>query len=285
MKLRNLARAFLRVLAALAMLALVIVLDWYPTVKELGRLRRERSDMERKVKEYAVMASRFFFPDAEERALFTSQGASLLRSLPRTTDDPAWLKRSSSWLRRQAGTDGVADLLALSTPAPGGAMDSGALTTSQAPAAWWLAWQRPDMQESLHVASDWSRLPWRGVFDSLKFSKELDLASRSLAIAIEGRLPALLDFINHSSAGGSRLEIVRLRLEPVAGLYRAWIILRGYYLVRKPSAWAVKIEPGNGGNDLLIDHDSPMLWQKVDPGSAYRIENKELPTASSWKPD
>jgi hypothetical protein len=285
MKLRNLARTLLRVLTALAMLAIVAVLDWYPTVKELGRLRRERSDMERKAKDYAVMASRFVFPGAEERALFTSQEASLLRSLPHTTDDPAWLKRSSSWLCRQAEADGVSGLLALSTPAPAGVLDSGALSTSRAPAAWWLAWQRPDMQESLHDASDPGRLTWRGIFDSLKFSEELDLASRPLAIAIEGRLPALLDFINHCSRGETRLEIVRLRLEPIAGLCRAWIILRGYYLVRKPSAWAVKLEPGNGNNDLLIDPYSPMLWQKVDPGDAYRSEKKELPTVSSWKPD
>ena len=62
------------------------------------------------------------------------------------------------------------------------------------------------------------------------------LASRTLAVALAAPLPALLDFINHISWGEARLEIVRLHLEPGAALSRAWLICRGNYLVRKPSA-------------------------------------------------
>ena len=64
MKSRESWRAsLLRVLAVLAVLAAFAVLDWYPTVKELGRLRRERGDLERKIKDYGAMAVRLrLFP-------------------------------------------------------------------------------------------------------------------------------------------------------------------------------------------------------------------------------
>ena len=98
-------------------------------------------------------------------------------------------------------------------------------------------------------------------------------------------LPVLLDFINHLSWGHARLEIVRLRLEPGTPLARAWMVCRGSFQVRLPigpgpSAW----NPATPAADLLIDPDSPLLWQqgrtRVSPTA---VEKSELPPASGGK--
>jgi hypothetical protein len=102
------------------------------------------------------------------------------------------------------------------------------------------------------------------------------LASPSLVIVLGAPLPALLDFVNHLSWGATRLEIVRLHLEPDAPDSRAWMVVRGHFFSGYPSPWDLHWEKGQG-DDLLIDPDSPVLWQKVDPGIASREQHNELP--------
>jgi hypothetical protein len=279
MKTRRLVRAFIWFLASLAIFLIFVVFDWYPTVKELGRLRREQRNVILKIKNFTAMASSFVFPDEEEKSHFVKSHADLFRLLMQADDDAPWLNRVLSWLLRQAEADKVDGALLLFSSEPGGIVAPGVRLTGQTPMAAWLAGQQQDIQESLKEASYPGRFPWKGVFASPDFICKHRLAGRPLAIAIEARLPVLLNFINHSSWDYSRLEIVRLRLEPGASLPRAWLVLRGYYLVRGPSPWAMQEGTGND-TGLLVDPDSSLLWQKVDPGTAYWVKKMELPAAA-----
>jgi hypothetical protein len=263
MKLRNLARSLLRFLAALAVLAIVAVLDWYPTFKDLGRLRRERSDMERKAKGHVVMASRFVFPDAVEKSLFEQGHAHLRRLLPVMKDDAAWLSWTTSWLRRQAEAAKITWALLLSSPDPGRAMDSEERLIGQASATDLLTtvW-RQDIQKKFRDIADPNQYRWHYVFSGMKFDPKQVLSSRPLAIALTAPLPALLAFINQCSWGEARLEIVRLRLVSGPAFSLAWLFLRGDYLLHRPSSWLVNDTVGSE-NSLLVDPDSPLLWQKV----------------------
>jgi hypothetical protein len=259
MKPRRLARAFIWVLASLAIFLIFVVFDWYPTVKELGRLRREQRDVILKIKNFTAMASSFVFPDEEEKSHFVKSHADLYKLLMQADDDAPWLNRMLSWLRWQAEADKVDGALLLFSSEPGGMVAPGVRLTGQTPMADWLAGQQQDIQE---------------------FIAEHRLAGRPLAIAIEARLPVLLNFINHCSWDYGRLEIVRIRLEAGASLPWAWLVLRGYYLVRGPSPWTMQEGTGSDAG-LLVDPDSPLLWQKVDPGTVYRVKKIELPAAAS----
>jgi hypothetical protein len=55
------------------------------------------------------------------------------------------------------------------------------------------------------------------------------------------------------------------------------LICRGNYLVSKPSDCAVKEVSGSIGDNLLVDADSPLLWQPVDPGAVGLAAKNELP--------
>jgi hypothetical protein len=274
MKAPKLACAFLWFLAFLTVLAAFAVLDWYPIVKELSYLRRERGDLERKIKNYVIMASNFVFPDKEEEKHFRNTGGDFSRGLFQVEDDATWSRWWLSWLRWQAKKDKLAGALLLFSAGPDGAVSPGVRLSGQGPAADWLAAQLPEIQEGFHEASP-GRFPWKSLFFNPRVPLSKPLASRPLALVLAAPLPALLNFINHCS-WYMRLEIVRLRLEPGPGLSRAWLVCRSSFLIREPSPWAVKVEPGSAGDDLLIDPDSPLLWQKVDPSIAYRVEKKEL---------
>lgn len=262
---------------AMGILLIFVVLDWLPTVKDLSRLRREQHDEALKIKNFSVMASGFVFPGAEEKSLFLQNNTLLRRSLPQMVDSDAWLAMALLEVQGRVRAEGIANArIYFGEHARGTEFDRQGPGRPD-PLIDWLLLQYWDIQKSFQFANDSNRYPWCGVFSGLKVVRRQWLASRTLAVVLAAPLPALLKFINHISWGEARLEIVRLHLEPGAALSRAWLICRGNYLVREPSAWVVKMELGNGGDDMLIDPDSPMLWQKVDPRIAYRVEKKELP--------
>jgi len=276
MKPRKLARSFLWILASLAILMVFVVLDWYPTVKELGRLRRERGDIERKVKNYSVMASSFVFPDPEENSLLARTSAELRRVLLQVDEDDAWPAMALLELQAQVRAERIANARVFFTFQALGTELGTAGPGRSAALADWLSLQVWDLRESFSI-TDQNRYPWHAVFSGSEFIRQQRLASRPLVVALAAPLPALLDFINHISWGETRLEIVRLHLEPGAALPRAWLICRGNYLVRKPSAWAVKEDSGTAGDNLLVDPDSPLLWQKVVPQAVVPAMKNELP--------
>ncbi len=265
----KLSRVLLRVLAALAVLAAFVALDWYPTVKDLGLLRRQRGDLERKIREYAIMAARFNFPDEAETSLLTQADGELRRALPLVENDDAWMASARAELLKRE--KGLANLILVFGKAEGFGPGRPGLTA-------WLRLQGQEIRQSFEAAEPWRRYLWHGVFPMDPAAGER-LASRPLGIALEAPLPVLFDFINRVSWGAARLEIVRLRLEPAGESARAWLVCGGSYLVTEPSPWRVKMEHGEGDEELLIDRDSPLLLRKVDPLLAPRVEKKELPAA------
>ena len=266
MKVSKLVRAFLWTMAVLAVLAAFVVLDWFPTVKELGRLRRERSDLERKIKDYGSMADQFEFVDEQEKSLLANSEALRRRALPRVEVDDAWLELAQSDLRLRA--KGIPLLMVFSETEAFGPGPPGL--------SGWLKLQEREIRRSFRMADAGRNYPWHGVFPPAS-SGEGQLASRPLGVALEAPLQGLLDFVNRLSWGAVRLEIIHLRLEPAGKDAFAWLVCRGDYLVRKPSAWSVKNEPQSRGNGLLVDPDSPLLWQKINPDIIPQIIKKELP--------
>jgi hypothetical protein len=280
MKVTKLVRTFLWFLVSLAALTAFTVLDWYPAVKELGHLRREHNDLALKTKNHIAMASRFAFPDEEEKSLFAQSHVRLSQSLINMADDAAWLELTSSWLRRQAEADKISAALLLFSSAPDGKVEPGIRLTGQWSSGSLPAGRLQEIQEGFRGAAP-AHFPWKGLFFDPSAPMSEPLAARPLALILEAPLSAILNFINHCSRSDARLEIVRLHLEPGAPLSRAWLVCRGSYLVRAPSPWGVKMKPGDGDDGLLIDSDSPLLWQKVDTGAARPVKKNELPPVGS----
>ncbi|TFG79977.1 MAG: hypothetical protein E4H23_04155 [Chrysiogenales bacterium] len=280
MKALKLARAFLWILGSLSVLAAFAILDWYPTLKDLGRLRRERGDLERKIKDYGAMASGFTFPDRNEKSLFAREKINLRRALLQAYDDDAWTALVLLELQARAREDRIPfasflfnwQLVApeLGTTGPGGAD----LLTG------WIDRQFADIQGGFSIAFDTARFPWNGVLSGMQFRRGR-LASRPVCVVAMAPLPALLDFINHLSWGETRFEIIRLRLEPGMPFSRAWLVCRGNYLARKTSKWTVEKRNESAGDGLLVDTDSPLLLQKAEPFLAPRVKKEDLPPMGS----
>jgi hypothetical protein len=268
------------IFGATGVLLMVVVWDWLPTAKDLNRLRREQRDAALKTKNSTRVASGFIFPDADEKLLFAKNNLLLRRSLPHLHDHDAWLALVTSELQAQARAKGIANVRIYSDEQAMGAEFDKSATGRPDRLADWLLLHSRDIRESYQNADDPGRYPWHGVFSGTEFVRNRQLASRPLLVALAAPLPALLGFINRISWEGARLEVVRLHLEPGAVLSRAWLICRGSYLASQSSVWVVEKDSATAGENLLVDPDSPLLWQKVNPDLVPPILKKELPTAA-----
>lgn len=259
------ARSLLVVLAALLALASVAILDWYPTLKDLGRLRRERGDLERRIRDYRAAAAAFRFPDASEEARLAACEAELRRALPVAENDDAWRALA------------MIDMQALANDARGPqARFQEFLTPFHA-----LCDPRSKPWIGLRPGSAApERSPWKGAVSGLE-PDGYRLASRPIVLEMTAPLPSLLAFVNRSSWGGMRLEIVRLLMETHRPFPRAWLDCRSTYWARAGSPYAVPAGAGGGDAELLVDPDSPLLLQRVDPSFAPVAEKQELPPAGS----
>jgi len=262
----KLARSLLRALAALVVLAAFLVLDWYPLVKELGGLRRQRADAERRIKNYEAMASGFAFPDANEDSLLKQSEAQFLQSLPRVESDGVWLAiAQAELLQRERG---MANLIQFFSDAEKIGPGPPGLTA-------WLKTKQANLRQCFRCADPWRHFPWGDLFNEHLDTRQ-HLASQPLGIALSAPLPGLVDLINRVSWGGMRLEILCLHLELTQWSARAWIVCRGSYRVPEPSAWIIR-KGGKGAGGPLIDPDSPLLLNKVDPLLVPGVEKTELP--------
>jgi hypothetical protein len=265
MKGRRLPRFLLGALGAIAALAAFALLDWYPTLKDLGRLRRERSDLERRISDYGAAAAAFRFPDAGEEGLLAACEAELRRALPVAENDEAWTALA------------MIDMQALAGGARG-------------PQSRFAAFLRPDLPpwdrrflpwiERHPGAAVTGRSLWQGVVSGLE-PGGYRLASRPVAMEMTAALPALLAFVNRASWGDMRLEVVRLVVETRLPLPRAWLDCRTTYWARTCSPRVVPAGAGGGEAGLQVDPDSPLLLQRVDPLFAAAVEKRELPPAGS----
>lgn len=272
-------RSLLWALASLSVLASVAVLDWYPTLKGLGRLRRERGDLVRRIRDYRSAAAAFRFPDASEEALLAAAETELCRALPQVESDSAWaalaLVDFESFVRR--------DRIPHARPipiAPGILSgDPGARMAGNDPLDSWSGARPVEISAAFAMADDPLRFPWRGAVAGLKLGCG-GPASRAAGLAVAASLPALLDLVNHLSWGETRLEIVRLYLEPGGPFSRAWMVFRGVCRAETASPRAVAPSAGGAG-ELLVDPDSLLLLRPVDPLLIPVVEKKELPSAGS----
>lgn len=281
MKLKVFFRKIVWILASLAVLLAFAGLDWLPALKELNRLKRDEREYFLQTNRLKSLISRFAFPDEKEKLIFSKTEDRLLESLPRVADDASWLAIIVSALRDRAKLDQLDSALLLIQAGPGQPVAAPLNLLTRAPVAddlqRWLAGQRQETDRCLQTFADFHQSPWHAVLGGMEFGGKQQLACRPIGIAVAAKLPALLHFVNHCSWFVGHLEIVQLRMGQGETRPLALIFCRGCYRVSASSAWLVPVQVGGNGENLLIDADSDLLWQPVDPNAVSLGREKELP--------
>lgn len=275
----KLARFLLHALAAFSVAAAFVVLDWHPTVRELGRLRRERGDWERKIRDYGAMAADLEFPDAAENERLAQMDSRVLQALPLLDDDARWQAVALTGLQQRVLLDGIPHARFLSGDTIYAPELGSAGPGRGDPLAGWIGSQYAAIQEGFSRAHDPRRSYWRGLLNGLPSRRGLH-ANRSVCVVAMAPLPALLSFIHHVSWQESRLEIVRLHVEPDLPHSRAWLVCRVSGWLRNG---ALPPREKGQGEGLRIDLDSPLLLRRVEPLPPRGSGMRDLPAdGSPW---
>jgi hypothetical protein len=258
------------------------ILDWYPTIKDLGRLRRERADLVRDILNHEAMTSRFEFPGAYENSLLDGAEGKARGAVPEFSGDGDWLASAIAELREGIGGQGAPDPAVLFfSPTPDASLQAFSLGQRSSFGEWALRRQAAAIREAFAAASAANHSPWHRLLFDLKFPGQHRLASRTVGIAMEAPLPELLNRINRVSWGWLRLELVRLYLEPGSTGGRAWLVCRGNYRTAETSAWLLPDPGAEQDDDPLVDADSPLLLKSVDASFCPQPKKQELAEAAA----
>lgn len=280
MKAQVFFRKIVWIMVSLTVLLAFAGLDWLPALKELNRFKRDEREYFLQTNRLKSLISRFVFPDEKEKLIFSNTADRLLESLPRVADDASWLAMIVSALRDRAKLDQLDSALLLIQAGPGQPVAVPLNLSTRASTddlQRWLAGQRQETESCLQAFADFHQFPWHAVLVGPESRGKRQLACRPIGIAIAAKLPALLHFVNHCSWSAGRLEIVQLRMGQGETRPLALIFCRGCYLVSASSVWLVPAQAGGNGENLLIDADSDLLWQPVDPNAVSPGLKKELP--------
>jgi hypothetical protein len=257
------------------------ILDWYPTIKDLGRLRRERSDLARNILNHEAITSRFEFPGVHENSLLDGAEGNARGAVPEFSGDRDWLASAIAELREGIGGEGAPDSAVLFfSPAPEASLQAVSLGQRSSFGEWALGRQTAAIREAFAAASAASHSPWHRLLFDLNLPEQHQPAIRTVGIAMEGPLPELLNRINRVSWGRLRLELVRLYLEPGSTGGRAWLVCRGNYRAAETSAWLLQNPGAEQDDDPLVDSDSPLLLRSVDASICPQPKKQELAEAA-----
>ena len=279
MKTEKLAGALLKISAVLAVLTAFAVLDWYPALKDLGQLRRERSDLQRTIQDVSSKAGTLVFPDDRENLLLAGAVAELRRALLPVENDAAWQAMVLTELQAQVDKDLLPHARLLFRRQVRGLKLATAEAAGGESLLQWLEGCFCEIQDGFSLANDPKHYHWRGMLADGE-SSCMPAANRPLCVAAMAPLPALLGFINHLSWSELRLEIIRLHLEVGSPYARAWVVCRGTCRLRVGS---LRFQEAGEGEGLLVDPESPLLLRPADPRLVPDSEKKELPMAGgAW---
>jgi hypothetical protein len=261
-------------MAFAAALVVCVWIDWLPTLKDLNRLKRAQREYVLQTDRLNSAFSHFSFPDEKEKLVFANNADRLVKLMPAVVDDASWLAMIVSALADRAKLDHLDSAMLLTLDSSGQPFEVPFKLSNRAAddLQHWLQGLRREYERDLHVCVDRLYFPWR---DALGLQGQL--ACRPIVIAVAAKLPALLSFVNHCTWSAGRLEIVRLRMGQGDGRPLALILCRGFYQVRSQSPWRLQAEVGKNGKNQLIDADSTLLWQPVNPQAVGLAAKKELP--------
>jgi hypothetical protein len=261
-------------MAFAAALVVCVWIDWLPTLKDLNRLKRAQREYVLQTDRLNSALSRFSFPDEKEKLVFANNAERLVKLMPAVADDASWLAMIVPALADRAKLDQLDSAMLLTLDSSGQPAVAPLKLSDRAAddLQHWLKSQRQEYERDLHDCVDRRYFPWP---DALGLQGQL--ACRPIAIAVAAKLPALLSFVNHCTWSAGRLEIVRLRMGRGDGRPLALILCRGFYQVRAQSHWQIQDEVGGNTENQLIDADSTLLWQPVNPQAVGLAAKNELP--------
>ena len=235
---------FIKIAGILSLIVLIIIyilLYLIPSLMAINRYKRQLKDMNLKISDFASMESDFSFPDERERSYFARADRELSGKIPGV----------------RSREDFIALLTKISNDIQKLAEKDGILSLVMKPA---------ENQKSA---------PGKGFPGRFK-----NVKSHAITLSFTGKIKNALDFINHLPWSDYYLSEEKISVS-AGDLFPYYIVfLRVYYIDLQDQASGVEKNNRENQESLVIDYESEVLLNPIDPALAEPFPKKELPPGS-----
>ena len=236
---RNLFIKIAGILSLIVLIIIYILLYLIPSLKAINLYKRQLKDMDQKISDFARMESDFSFSSEGERSYFAQTDRELLGKIP--------------------GVRTREDLIALFTKISNyiqkRAQEDGILNLVM----------KPDEGQKGAVGKGFS-------------ARLKNVKSHTITLSFTGKIRNAVNFINHLPWSDYYLSEDRILVSAGDPFPYYIVFLRIYYIDWQEQALGQEKGSEENQESLMIDYDSEVLLNPINPGLTGPFPKKELPT-------
>jgi hypothetical protein len=236
---------FMKIAGILSLIFLVIIyvlLYFIPTLKSINRYKRQLKDMNLKILDFSRMESDFSFSDEGERNYFARTNRELSGKIPEVRSREDFITLNTK----------------ISNYIQKLAEKDGILNLVK----------KPDEEQK--------GAPVKG------FSLRLNnVKSLTITLNFTGKIKNAVNFINHIPWSDSYLSEDRILISAGDILPYYIVVLKIYYIDLQEQTAGVGKDSEKSQENLIIDYNSEVLLNRIDPEFTEPFPKKELPTEFS----
>jgi hypothetical protein len=262
---RSLGRGVLKALGLLLFIVVFSILVFFPIIKDINRLKREKKDLELKILDFQQAAYLFSLPDDRERSLFRAEDRAVRRaalSVQTEADLQILLERADRYIQNLARLRGIREPEYFIIPPDG---------TSR-------GYDRPTELQEFIAAYLKEKPPQPGEeHDEDSFFIPRGLNSCRLLLFWTAEMSKALPFLNRLTWGNEYLALDKIVVSEGrhSPLFAAALRLYFFDKRRQPPSSMREAGPKESTNPY-IDYHSPMLLERVYRHLPQRFGKKEL---------
>lgn len=266
------------IVSLIVLITIYFLLYFIPSLKSINRYKRQLKDMNLKISDFARMESGFSFSNERERSYFAQTDRELLGKIPevRTREDFITIStKISNYIQKRAEKDGILNLV-MKSGSQELSMKAGTLSTDKKPLDDLLSFTAERLtqlrEEQERVSEGQKGALGKGPSAWLK-----NVKSHTITLSFTSEIKNAVNFINHIPWSDYYLSEDRI-LVSTGDIFPYYIVfLRIYYIdLREQAAGVVKGSEKNQ-ESLIIDYNSEVLLNRINPELTEPFPKKDLP--------
>jgi hypothetical protein len=238
MKRKNLLIKIAGILSIIVLIIIYVLLYLFPALKSINRYKRQLKDMNLKILDFAKMESDFTFSNERERSYFTRTDRELPGKIPEVRTREDFITLSTK----------------ISNYIQKRAEEDGISN---------LVMKSHEGQKEG---------PAKGFSARLK-----DVKSHTITLSFTGKIKNAVNFINHLPWSDSYLSEDRILISAGDIFPYYIVVLRIYYIDLQEKTAGVEKDRKENQENLVIDYDSEVLLNHIDPELTEPFPKTELP--------
>lgn len=271
---------FIKIAGFLSLIVLIItyfLLYFIPALKSINRYKRQLKDMNLKISDFVRMENAFSFSNEQESSYIEQTDQELIGKIPqvRTREDYFTLfTKIFNYIQTLAETDGILNLV-MKSDSQELSMNAGTLSTNKKTIDDLSSFTGRRLTRLLEEQSRVSK-EQKGVQGNGFSARFKNAKSQTITLSFTGELKKAVNFINHIPWSDYYLSEERILVSTGDNFPYYIVFLRIYYIELRKQTVGIAKGSENKQESLIIDYNSEVLLNRIDPELTEPFPKKEL---------